>query len=193
MSVALGNRITLSVWCNKRTAAWRPFQAANSLCIVEARWHVDGSSQFDSLTRLLAAPPATRRRVIAGLAAALAASVPVGELAAKKKKRCKRTKRCGKGCCNGESCFATIESGDGPAGKPFCCATASLCKSVNTYPDQCCYPEEICDPQWTNSGAESADGVCYLPCNGTRCNSVQECIDGVCQFIGTVRVPRQRR
>ena len=156
---------------------------------------MDGSSLFDSLTRFLAAPPATRRRVIGGLAGVFAATVPLGDLAAKKK-RCKRKKRCGKGCCNGAICFAaTVTEVDGSPLSFGCCSEALLCKSeIPNWRDECCYPDETCDPQLPNRDI-SATGICCRPCGGLCCQSSFECNveTNLCEVANTARLPRYRR
>jgi hypothetical protein len=113
----------------------------------------------------------------------------------KKKKRCKRKKRCGKDCCNGSSCFAKRINEDNSTEvlEYGCCPAKSICKSLQeNFPDQCCYEDEVCDPQLVVTTPELGT-VCCRPCQGSCLRSDQECVNDVITELGTARLPRYRR
>jgi hypothetical protein len=107
---------------------------------------------------------------------------------------CAAESRCGEGCCEPDSCFAsevddvTVE----PLGYA-CCPAEKLCRSTKPpYPDQCCYPDETCQPSLTDD--IFAETICCRPCNGVCCLKLnEECIDGVCTLVSTARLARTRR
>lgn len=151
--------------------------------------------RFAIMIRSLASGSASRRLVLVSVLGSTASRLDESVSLAKrrKRKRCKKSKKCGQGCCTPDVCYATRAIDEQPQGVPFCCPAELRCLSINNYPDACCYPEEVCDPTWTNSGDFNADGVCYLPCGANKCNSSQGCENGECVQLGTARVPRQRR
>jgi hypothetical protein len=154
------------------------------------------ASRFDSLARSFTAAAAPRRSLIAGLVALSLAALPMSDIGAKKKKkkRCKRKKRCGKDCCNASSCFAKSVNDDNSEVLSFgCCPAKSLCKSVlPNFPDQCCYPDEVCDPQLAVDSPEKGT-ICCRQCGDSCLESFEECVDGVPTPLLTARLPRYRR
>lgn len=144
-------------------------------------------------------PMESRRSLLGGLAliaAITGSSQPVSGKGGKKgnKKRCKRRKRCGKGCCGADFCFAeSVDASNNEALAFACCPAEKLCRSTKPpYPDQCCYPDETCDPTLTDDPLTQT--ICCRPCNGKCClNLNEECIDDQCQPVNTARLARTRR
>jgi hypothetical protein len=144
-------------------------------------------------------PIKSRRSLLGGLAlmAAVTGSSEPASGKKRKKKRCKRRKRCGKGCCGADFCFA--EAVDPTNSEPLgfaCCPAEKLCRSTKPpFPDQCCYPDETCDP--TLADNPLAQTICCRPCTGgiggCCLNVNDECIDGVCTASNTARLARTRR
>jgi hypothetical protein len=151
------------------------------------------SYEFDRLAISLAKGPVSRRSIFAGGAAVAALLFPASDIAAKKK-HCKKKKRCGKGCCNASSCFAkTVDANDGEPLSFGCCPAETFCKSeLPNWRDQCCYPDETCDPLLPNRDI-FADSICCRPCAGKCCQTSFECVDDVCTPANTARLPRYRR
>lgn len=114
-------------------------------------------------------------------------------LANKKAPTCPAASQCGDGCCAADSCFASAI--DDQTVEPLgfaCCPADKLCRSATPpYPDQCCYPDETCQPSLVTTGGES---LCCRPC-GTGCclQFNQECQDDVCVQVDTARLARTRR
>lgn len=152
--------------------------------------------RFALKIRTLASGSASRRLVMASVFGAIAASRANGVADAKrhKRKRCKKSKKCGKGCCVADVCFVSKDPDSQPIDTPLCCPPDLLCRSLSALPpDQCCYPGEVCDPNWINTDPLNADGNCYLPCGINKCNYSQQCVNGECEILNTARVPRSRR
>jgi hypothetical protein len=151
---------------------------------------------LDNLARSLAIGTASRRSLVAGVGFASLTTYLGSADAKKKKKHCKKKKRCGKGCCNSSSCFAKAIDADAPVPEILsygCCPASSFCKSeLPNWQDQCCYPDETCDPQLPNKDP-STDSLCCRPCGGKCCQSSFECVNEVCTFANTARLPRYRR
>jgi hypothetical protein len=108
--------------------------------------------------------------------------------------RCVSQLQCGEGCCEADSCFA--ESVNADNGEPLsfaCCPAEKLCRSTDPLrKDQCCYPDETCDP--TLGDNPLSQTICCRPCNGKCClNLNEECINDVCTPINTARLARTRR
>jgi hypothetical protein len=153
----------------------------------------------DILLDTLSQSPGSRRSLLGSLALIAAASGSDDTASGRKrnKKRCKRRKQCGKGCCGPDSCFE--ESVNADNGEPLafaCCPADNLCRSTNpNFKDQCCYPDETCDPSLAND--PFAQTICCRPCAGevSGCcpNVSDECRDDVCVDSGTARLPRTRR
>ncbi|MFN8679221.1 MAG: hypothetical protein U0Z70_22760 [Thermomicrobiales bacterium] len=144
--------------------------------------------------------PITNRRSLLGGLTLLAAVTGSSQAASgkrrnkRKKKRCKPSKRCDKGCCSPDSCFASAV--DDVSVEPLgfaCCPADKLCISTKPpYPDQCCYPDETCQPSLTDD--IFAETICCRPCNGACCLKLnEECIGGVCTLVSTARLARTRR
>ncbi len=142
----------------------------------------------------------SRRSLMGGLALVAAVTGSSQPAAGKKggKKRCKRRKRCGKGCCGPDFCFASAV--DDVTVEPLgyaCCPPEKLCRSTKPpFPDQCCYPDETCQPSLTDN--VEAETICCRPCNvgaidGCCVKLNEECIDGVCTLVSTARLARTRR
>lgn len=153
-------------------------------------------SRFDALARSLMHDGSSRRSLIGAAAVVLSAVAPIAGADAKKKKRCKRKKRCGKDCCNGSNCFAksVVPSDEGTEVLGYgCCPAKSFCKSeLPNWQDECCYPDEQCDPLLPEREL-FATGICCRPCGGGCCQSSFECIDNACTPSNTARLPRYRR
>lgn len=145
------------------------------------------------------APIKSRRSLLGGLALMAAATgssqVASGKRRKKrKKKRCKPSKRCDKGCCSPDSCFASaVDDGTVEPLGFACCPAEKLCRSTKPpFPDQCCYPDETCDPTLTDD--IFAETICCRPCNGVCCLKLnEECINNVCTLVDTARLARTRR
>lgn len=144
--------------------------------------------------------PFTSRRSLLGGLALMAAVTGSGQAASGKghrkggKKRCKRRKRCDKGCCNPDFCFASAV--DDVTAEPVgyaCCPAEQLCRSTKPpFPDQCCYPDETCQPSLTDN--IDAETICCRPCGNVCCLKLnEECINGVCTLVSTARLARTRR
>lgn len=113
-------------------------------------------------------------------------------LANQKPPTCAATSRCGDGCCSADSCFASAVADEVVLGYG-CCSAEKLCRSTKpNFQDQCCYPDETCQPSLTDD--INAETICCRPC-GTGCclRQNEECIEGACQQINTARLPRYRR
>ena len=155
---------------------------------------------LDTLGQSPDSPIKSRRSLLGGLAL-LAAVTGSSQMASgkkrrkkRKKKRCKPSKRCDKGCCSTDSCFA--ESVNPTDSQPLgfaCCPADKLCRSTKPpYPDQCCYPDETCQPSLTDNPLTQT--ICCRPCGNTCCLNVNdECVDGVCTPSNTARLARTRR
>lgn len=108
---------------------------------------------------------------------------------------------CGAGCCTDESCFAESSAPDKPDTAFACCPPELLCRSLTTLPDQCCYPDETCDPTLFQRFPINADTNCCRPCAGAGSfggccvSSSEECdkATGNCVPANTARLPRKRR
>ena len=109
---------------------------------------------------------------------------------------CASTHQCGAGCCDPTQCFAeTVSDVDRRPLAFGCCPALLLCLSTTpSVPDQCCYPDETCDPTLparTPAGQEPT--LCCRSCGGVCCESFEACRDGVCTPLPTARLPRTRR
>ena len=104
------------------------------------------------------------------------------------------TPNCGAGCCGAETCFAdTVNPDDGVPTSFGCCPATQVCRSSTPpFPDQCCYPDETCDPSLAARQPELGT-ICCRPCGGACCAPQDECIGGTCTFVNTARLPRTRR
>ena len=99
------------------------------------------------------------------------------------------------------TCFATVKNtAEGPPAGYACCPADKLCPTQRTdgfFPDQCCYSDEVCDPGRVVPGSPSydpsADSLCCRSCGGVCCAVGDHCVNGVCEGIGTARLPRTRR
>jgi len=102
---------------------------------------------------------------------------------------------CGAGCCDRSSCFAEkVSDEDRRALSHACCPAAALCLSTTpTMPDQCCYPDEVCDASFSRHDPNTSEGLCCRSCAERCCESFEECQDGVCIPLTTARLPRTRR
>ena len=170
--------------------------------------------RFDHLTRLVGSRLSRR----SGLALLVAAGMtPFAPATAKKSKKIKicykgKTRRvkkqdwkkrykgaskkpnCGASCCNDDACFAEAVNPDNQQPTGFdCCPAELFCPSPKApFPDQCCYPDETCNPSLAND--PQAETICCRPCNGTCClKQNEECINGTCTLVDTARLPRTRR
>jgi hypothetical protein len=96
-------------------------------------------------------------------------------------------------CCAADACFAaTVNPTDAQPTSFDCCPADKLCRSPKPpFPDQCCYPDEYCDPTLVDK--PDADSVCCRPCNGQCCKVTEECRGGKCAPADTARLPRTRR
>lgn len=140
-----------------------------------------------------------RRSLLGGLALMAAVTGSSQTASGKKggKKRCKRRKRCGKGCCGPDRCFASAV--DDVTVEPMgfaCCPAEKLCRSTKPpFPDQCCYPDETCQPSLTDN--TEAETICCRPCaggvGGCCLKLNEECQGGVCVLVSTARLARTRR
>ena len=159
---------------------------------------------LDNLGQSPGAHVESRRSLLGGLALVIAATGSSQTASGKKrgkkrgkkhgKKRCKLQNRCGSGCCNPDSCFA--ESVDPTDGEPLgfaCCPADKLCRSTDPLrKDQCCYPDETCDPSLAANPLSQT--ICCRPCGSECCiNLDEECKDGTCQPAETARLARTRR
>ena len=149
----------------------------------------------DTLTRALASLGSSRRSLVTGIVASLIGT-PLAIIDAKGKTRCKKSKRCGKGCCSAKSCFAKkVDPADrSPIGFD-CCPAKLLCKSPRApFPDQCCYPDETCRPSLVDDPLTEFETICCRPCAGKCCpHQNDECVNGECEPQTTARLPRTRR
>ena len=104
------------------------------------------------------------------------------------------TPNCGAGCCSAETCFAeTVNPDDGTPTSFNCCPATQVCRSSTPpFPDQCCYPDEVCTPSLAVS-QPALGTICCRPCGGACCAPQDECIGGTCTFVNTARLPRTRR
>lgn len=154
----------------------------------------DSRFDLDTLTRALVTPGGSRRSLVRGMVAGLMGAAPLAMADAKGKQRCKKSKKCGKGCCGAKSCFAKkVDPADrSPIGFD-CCPAKLLCESPRApFPDQCCYPDETCQPSLVDDPAFQT--ICCRPCNGKCCpNQNDECVNGECEPQSTARLPRTRR
>ncbi|HEU5431419.1 MAG TPA: hypothetical protein VFU81_07140 [Thermomicrobiales bacterium] len=146
--------------------------------------------RFDRLTRRLTTQPASRRGMLAVPAALIGMrlATPGG---ADAKKRCKPSKRCGKGCCGKNTCLPKkIDPNNGEIVSFACCSQSNLCHADAGDPlgNQCCYADERCNPGGDNNG----NGLCCRTCNGGCCTSAEVCQDDQCVPLGTARLPRRR-
>jgi hypothetical protein len=162
---------------------------------------------LDDLLQPDGTPGKTRRALLGGLA--LLATVPNARALAanrkrrkrrrrrRRKKRCKVPNQCGSSCCGPDSCFAG--SVDATNGEPLtfaCCPAEKVCRSTHpNYKDQCCYPDETCQPSLADNPLTQT--ICCRPCaggvGGCCLNLNEECIDGVCTPVDTARLARTRR
>jgi hypothetical protein len=141
----------------------------------------------------------SRRSILGGLGL-IAAVTGFSEPASGKKggkKRCKRRKRCGKGCCGPDSCFASSvdPQNNGEALGFACCPADKLCRSTSSLPDQCCYPDETCQPSLGTP--IDAETICCRPCaaepGGCCLRLSDECTPEGCRLSDTARLARTRR
>jgi hypothetical protein len=169
--------------------------------------------RFDALARSLT-EIRSRRGALRGLllgAGGLLSLAAAQDASAKNCRKIKNKKRrkkclakaetcatpCGSGCCEADACFA--ESVDPDNGEPLafaCCPGGQFCRSTKpNFKDQCCYPDETCDPTLADNPA--AQTICCRPCKGgvSGCclNVNDECVDGVCTPSNTARLARTRR
>src|SRR5690242_9917705 len=106
------------------------------------------ADRFDRLTRRLTLPKASRRLALLAPLVVVGADI-IGTDVASARKRCKQSNRCGKDCCSSDSCFPKkINPHDQSDFTLGCCPAAKLCKDPAGDPtkDQCCYPDEKCEP-----------------------------------------------
>lgn len=159
----------------------------------------------DTLGQSPESPIKSRRSLLGGLAllAAVTGSSQNASGKRRKKRRKKRSKktcqlqnRCGTGCCSPDSCFA--ESVNPTDGEPLgfaCCPADKLCRSTDPLrKDQCCYPDETCDPSLGDNPLSQT--ICCRPCGGECCiNLDEECNteNGKCEPANTARLARTRR
>lgn len=145
--------------------------------------------------------PITNRRSLLGGLTLLAAVTGSSQAASgkrrnkRKKKRCKPSKRCDKGCCSPDSCFASAV--DDETTEPLgyaCCPAEKLC-SRPPFADQCCYPDETCQPGLADN--IESETICCRPCaggvGGCCLKLNEECQGGVCVQVDTARLARTRR
>ena len=128
----------------------------------------------------------------------------------KKKGWQKRYQGATKGACQASTdvcascpntCFATVKnSAEAPPPGYACCPADKLCPTQRTdgfFPDQCCYSDEVCDSGRVVPGSPNfdptADSLCCRSCGGVCCASGDHCVNGLCEGIGTARLPRTRR
>jgi hypothetical protein len=96
--------------------------------------------------------------------------------------------------CSSNRCFASaVNPNDRTALGYSCCPADKVCRSSHPeFTDQCCYPDESCQPSLAND--PEFDTICCRPCNGVCCpKQNDECIGGVCTEVNTARLPRSRR
>lgn len=122
----------------------------------------------------------------------------------------KRYKGATKGACQASTdvcascpntCFATVKnSAEAPPPGYACCPADKLCPTQRTdgfFPDQCCYSDEVCAPDRVVPGSPNydptADSLCCRSCGGGCCAVGDHCVNGLCEGIGTARLPRTRR
>ena len=173
--------------------------------------------RFDQLTRLIDARFGRRTALALLTAAGLASSISAPGAAGKegkkisicyngRKRKVKKkgwqkhypgaTKKpnCGSGCCADDACFAeTVNPSEVQPTSFACCPATKLCRSTKPpFPDQCCYPDESCNPSLVDDA--EFETICCRPCNGVCCpKQNHECLGGVCTPIDTARLPRTRR
>ena len=154
------------------------------------------AARFDQVVRSVAF--ASRRRVLRGLAGGILGTLVGLPLVEGTVAACRRPKAaCGRGCCRRTSCFAKRVDGDtGQVTSVGCCPARSVCRSrTSGFPDQCCYPDEQCDPTLPRRDP-AADSICCRTCPdpdfGGCCRLSQECRDGKCVELGTARLARVR-
>jgi hypothetical protein len=143
--------------------------------------------------------PGSRRSLMGGLALIAAATGSGQPVSGKKrgKKRCKRRKRCGKGCCKADACFASsVNAQNGEALGFACCSADKLCRSTKpNFQDQCCYPDETCQPSLADNPLTQT--ICCRPCasepGGCCLNVNDECTPDGCLPSETARLARTRR
>ncbi|HET7092919.1 MAG TPA: hypothetical protein VFI22_05555 [Thermomicrobiales bacterium] len=147
------------------------------------------ANRFDRLTRRLTTPRASRRLIFGAAPFALGARFASDAVDAKK--RCKKSKRCGKDCCGKQKCLPKkIDPQTGKIVSFACCSKKLLCRPVDDDPlgNQCCYSDETCRPDQNNNG----NGLCCRECNGLCCPSSEFCQGDHCEPLGTARLPRRR-
>jgi hypothetical protein len=177
------------------------------------------TDRFAQLSRLLSRALPNRRAVLIGLlgSGAVATAADEGDAASKAQKRRRRRRRrnrndtvppppppppfvcpaaevCGPGCCTSDRCY--VSKVDGDTGQPldvFCCPAELVCKSqLVNFRDQCCYPDETCNPNLPNEEPE-VNSICCRPCGGRCLPSNEECVGGEGVPQQTARSPRYRR
>jgi len=178
-----------------------------------------GGTQFDTLLRRLASAR-SRREALSGLVGGAIGLIAMGESEAKRRRHRKKKHKgqtpspppaptCdpanGCECCrDNDTCFAlSIDPQDSsnPNGPKTCCTpdVGTLCRTRSTLPDQCCYPDETCDPSLIERFGIAVETNCCRPCPGepSGCCIKQndECnhVTGLCQNANTARLPRTRR
>ena len=110
---------------------------------------------------------------------------------------CAAESRCGEGCCEPDSCFASAV--DPSTTEPLgfaCCPAEKLCLSPKPpFEDQCCYPDETCQPSLANNPL--AETICCRPCEfepgGCCLRPSDECTPTGCLLSDTARLARTRR
>ena len=100
------------------------------------------------------------------------------------------------GCPN--TCFATAIHPDREPEGYACCPADKVCLSTSGLPDQCCDPDETCDPTLVQRFPLEAQTNCCRPCPGANSSGCclspsYECVGGQCVPANTARLPRTRR
>jgi hypothetical protein len=180
--------------------------------------------RFDHLTRLVGSRLSRRSSLALLVAAGLTPSAPATAKKSKKIKICykdktrkvkkqdwkKRYKGATKGACQvtadvcagcPNTCFATVARPDQVPSEFACCPPEKTCISRTSLPDQCCYPDETCDPTLAEKFPLQAQTNCCRPCSGAVAtdgccvSSSEECdpITNTCVPANTARLPRTRR
>jgi len=152
--------------------------------------------RFDRLARSVGGRGTSRRSVLSGLAGGGLAALGFGARA-EGRKRCPRRRRCGKKCC--KECFARrVDQITQEPTSYGCCPPKKVC-SAPSRPDQCCYPDEVCDPKLPQRDPASLNGICCRRCGqdgqGTPicCQPYEHCVNGRCEPLNSQRLPRRRR
>jgi len=108
---------------------------------------------------------------------------------------CAAESQCGEGCCEPNSCFASAVDDETTLPLGYACCPAEKLCSRSPFADQCCYPDETCQPSLADD--INAETICCRPCaggvGGCCLKLNEECIGGVCTPVDTARLARTRR